>query len=82
MSSGPAVVMVLEGENAIAINRQLIGSVDPSEAKAGTIRADFGTDREMNAVHGSDNPDAVKREIAIFFTSDEILSESRHQTKS
>ena len=73
MSSGPVVVMVLEGENAVAKNRELMGATDPKEAKPGTIRADFAESIEANAVHGSDSLDNAKKEIAFFFSQREIL---------
>lgn len=74
MTSGPVLVMVLEGDNAIMKNRQIMGPTDPSKAPAGTIRADFATSIEKNAIHGSDGPDTAKEEIAFFFKPDEILS--------
>lgn len=67
MSSGPILVSVLEGENAIARNREIMGATDPAKAAAGTIRRDFGTDVEQNAVHGSDAPDTARWEISFFF---------------
>jgi nucleoside-diphosphate kinase len=67
MTSGPVIVQVLEGENAINKNRELMGATNPSEAAPGTIRADFATTVEENAVHGSDGPDTAKQEIAFFF---------------
>ena len=73
MSSGPIVVMVLEGENVVAKNRELMGATDPKEAKPGTIRADFAKSIEANAVHGSDSLDNAKKEIAFFFSKREIL---------
>jgi len=73
MSSGPVVVMVLEGENAIAKNRKLMGATNPKEAEAGTIRADFAESIEANAVHGSDSLENAKKEIAFFFAEREIL---------
>ncbi len=73
MSSGPVVVMVLEGENAVAKNRELMGATDPKEAKPGTIRADFAESIEANAVHGSDSLENAKKEIAFFFAQREIL---------
>ena len=72
MTSGPVLVMVLEGDNAIARNRQIMGPTDPSKAPAGTIRADFATSIERNAVHGSDSPQTAKEEIAFFFKQNEI----------
>lgn len=72
MTSGPVVVQVLEGENAIARNRELMGATNPQEAEAGTIRADFASSIDANAVHGSDSPESAAREIAYFFASSEI----------
>ena len=73
MTSGPVVVSVLEGEGAIARNRELMGPTDSKQAPAGTIRGDFGADIERNAVHGSDGPDTARIEIAYFFDALEIL---------
>jgi len=67
MASGPVVVLVLEGENAIAKNRDLMGATDPKKAEAGTIRADHGASIEANAVHGSDGTETAKFEIGYFF---------------
>lgn len=67
MTSGPVVVQVLEGENAILKNRELMGATNPKEAAAGTIRCDFAESIDANAVHGSDSPASAKREIAYFF---------------
>ncbi len=67
MTSGPVFVSVLEGENAIARYREVLGATNPADAAAGTVRADFGTDVEKNAAHGSDGPDTAKEEIAFFF---------------
>jgi len=72
MTSGPVVVQVLEGENAIAMNRDLMGATNPAEADAGTIRADFAETIDANAVHGSDSPASAEREIAYFFEAGEI----------
>ncbi len=72
MTSGPVVVQVLEGEGAIAKNRELMGATNPQEAAAGTIRADFAESLEANAVHGSDSPESAQREIDFFFTAAEI----------
>ena len=74
MTSGPVVVSVLEGENAIAAHRDLLGPTNSSEAPAGTIRGDFGTDIERNASHGSDAPETARIEIAYFFDAAEILA--------
>jgi nucleoside-diphosphate kinase len=72
MTSGPVVVQVLEGEDAIALNRQLMGATNPQEADAGTIRADFATTIDANAVHGSDSPASAAREVAYFFADDQL----------
>jgi nucleoside-diphosphate kinase len=72
MTSGPVCVQVLEGENAIAMNRELMGATNPQEAAPGTIRADFAQSIDANAVHGSDSPESAAREIAYFFASSEI----------
>jgi nucleoside-diphosphate kinase len=74
MSSGPVLVSVLEGEDAIQTNRRLMGATNPAEADAGTIRKDFATDIEKNAAHGSDGPDTAGEEIAYFFGAMEIQS--------
>lgn len=73
MTSGPIMVQVLQGENAIARNREVMGATNPREAAAGTIRADFAENVERNAVHGSDGPDTARTEIAFFFSDDEIF---------
>lgn len=73
MTSGPVVVSVLEGDNAVAKNRELMGATNPKEAKAGTIRADFAQSIDANAVHGSDSLDNAKIEIEFFFKNNEIL---------
>ena len=73
MTSGPVLVMVLCGENAVARNRQIMGATDPSKADAGTIRADFATSIERNAVHGSDSTANAKTEISFFFKTNEIF---------
>ena len=67
MTSGPVMVQVLEGENAIALNREIMGATNPQEAAPGTIRADFAETVDENAVHGSDGPDTAKAEIEFFF---------------
>lgn len=67
MTSGPALILVLEGENAIAKNREIMGATDPAKAAAGTIRADFATNIDANAVHGSDSQETAAVEIAYFF---------------
>jgi nucleoside-diphosphate kinase len=76
MTSGPVVVSALEGEGAIAKNRELMGPTNSEEAPAGTIRGDFGTDIERNAAHGSDAPETAKVEISYFFNASEILGAS------
>lgn len=73
MISGPVVVMVLEGENAVKKNRELMGATNPKEADKGTIRADFAESIEANAVHGSDSLENAKNEVAFFFDGREIL---------
>jgi len=75
MTSGPVMIQVLEGENAIALNRELMGATNPQEAEAGTIRADFADSIDANAVHGSDAPETAATEIAYFF-GDELYSRS------
>ena len=76
MTSGPVMVQVLEGDNAVMKNRQIMGATNPAEAAAGTIRADFADSLEANAVHGSDAPDTAAQEIAYFFTESEICPRS------
>ncbi len=73
MISGPVMIQVLEGENAIAKNRELMGATNPANAAAGTIRKDFAESIEANSVHGSDSPDNAKIEIAFFFSGIEIV---------
>jgi nucleoside-diphosphate kinase len=73
MTSGPVVVQVLEGENAIAKYREVMGATDPAKAAAGTIRKDFAESIEANSVHGSDSADNAKSEIAFFFKPEEIV---------
>ena len=72
MTSGPVVVQVLEGEGAVAKNRELMGATNPKEADEGTIRADFASSIDANAVHGSDSPESAAREIAYFFAASEV----------
>jgi len=74
MPSGPVVVQVLEGENAILANRDLMGATNPKEAAAGTIRADFADSIDANAVHGSDSAESAAREVSYFFADDEICA--------
>jgi len=73
MSSGPVIVMVLRHHDAVEEFRHLVGSTDPASAEPGTIRADFGTDVRMNAIHGSDSPENALREASYFFSSIEIF---------
>ena len=72
MSSGPVIVQVLEGEGAIALNRELMGATNPAEAAEGTIRADFAESIDANAVHGSDSPGSATREISYFFSDNQL----------
>jgi nucleoside-diphosphate kinase len=74
MVSGPIVVQVLEGEDAIAKNRELMGATDPKKAAKGTIRADFAESIDANAVHGSDGPETARTEIGYFFSASEVFS--------
>lgn len=74
MTSGPCIAQVLEGENAIARNRELMGATDSKKAAAGTVRQKFGTDIEQNAVHGSDAPETAKDEIRFFFSGAELAA--------
>lgn len=77
MTSGPVMVQVLEGSNAIAKNRELMGATNPSEADPGTIRADYAESIEQNVVHGSDGPDTAAKEISFFFGGAEICPRTR-----
>ena len=74
MTTGPVLIMVLEGDHAIAKNREIMGATNPKEAAAGTIRADFAKSIEKNAVHGSDGPETARTEISFFFKPQEIFS--------
>jgi len=74
MTSGPVIVQVLEGDNAILRNRDIMGATDPKKAAPGTIRADLAASIEQNVVHGSDAPDTAVREIAYFFSTTELHS--------
>ena len=74
MSSGSISVQVLEGENAILLNREIMGATNPANATRGTIRADYGDSVDENAVHGSDSPTSAQRELAFFFTEEELHS--------
>jgi nucleoside-diphosphate kinase len=73
MTSGPVVVQILEGDNAVAKYREVMGATDPAKAAAGTIRKDFAESIEANSVHGSDSPENARTEIAFFFKPDEIV---------
>ena len=77
VTSGPVVAMVVEGTEAVSISRSLIGATDPKAAGPGTIRGDFGIDVGRNIVHGSDSLESAKREISLFFNSDEIIEYKR-----
>ena len=77
MSSGPVIVQVLEGENAIKVNRDLMGATNPKQAAPGTIRADFASSIEENVVHGSDGPATAATEIAFFFSEAELCPRTR-----
>jgi nucleoside-diphosphate kinase len=79
MTEGPVVVQVLEGENAVAKNREIMGATDSKKAEPGTIRAKFGTDIERNAAHGSDAAETAKQEIAFFFSGAELATTTRAQ---
>lgn len=72
MTSGPVMIQVLEGDNAIALNRELMGATNPEQAAAGTIRADFASSIDANAVHGSDAPASAAREVSYFFSEEEL----------
>ena len=74
MTSGPVMIQVLEGENAIALNRELMGATNPKDAAPGTIRADFAKSIDANAVHGSDAPETAAYEMGVFFAEDDITS--------
>jgi nucleoside-diphosphate kinase len=73
MTSGPVVLMVLEGENAVLLNREIMGATDPSKAAPGTLRKDFADSIEANAVHGSDSTTSADREISYFFEKNEVI---------
>ena len=77
MMSGPVLVSVLEGENAIAQHREIMGATNPKEAAEGTIRADFASSIDENAVHGSDSAESAAREISYFFSDDEVCARTR-----
>ena len=77
MTSGPVMIQVLEGENAVLTNRDLMGATNPADADAGTIRADFASSIDENAAHGSDSTTSAAREIAYFFTEDQLCNRTR-----
>lgn len=77
MISGPVIIQVLEGENAVLKHREIMGATNPKEAAPGTIRADFAQSIDENAVHGSDAPETAKREIAYFFSDNELCARTR-----
>lgn len=77
MTSGPVIVQVLEGEDAIAKNREVMGATNPADAAPGTLRADFAANVQENAVHGSDSPETAQQEIAFFFDSGSICPRTR-----
>ncbi len=77
MTSGPVMVQVLEGENAVKANREIMGATNPAEAARGTLRADFAESIDENAVHGSDAPESAAREIAYFFSEEEVCERLR-----
>jgi nucleoside-diphosphate kinase len=74
MTSGPVLLLCLEGENAVALNREIMGATDPAKAAAGTIRKDFADSIEANAVHGSDSAKSAERELSYFFEKNELIS--------
>ena len=77
MTSGPVMVQALEGENAVKANREIMGATNPAEAARGTLRADFADSIDENAVHGSDSPESAAREIAYFFSDEEVCQRLR-----
>ena len=77
ITSGPVLAMVMEGDNAVALTRNLMGATNPAEAVPGTIRGDLGIAIGMNLIHGSDSPESAAREVALFFGADEILDYER-----
>lgn len=81
ITSGPAVAMVWEGKDAVAIARAMMGATDPAKAQPGTIRADYALDIGRNVIHGSDSPGSAQREISLFFTQDELVEYSRTDEK-
>lgn len=77
MTSGPVMIQVLEGENAVITHRDLMGATNPADAAPGTIRADFAQSIDENAVHGSDSAESAAREISYFFTDDQLCARTR-----
>jgi nucleoside-diphosphate kinase len=77
ITSGPVVAMVIEGKNAVAAAREMMGATDPLKATPGTIRGSFGIDIGRNVIHGSDSPDSARREISIFFREEELIEYNR-----
>jgi len=77
ITSGPVLAMVLEGDNAVSVCRNIMGKTNPQESAPGTVRGDFGMVTGMNLIHGSDSPQSAEREISIFFRPDEIVSYER-----
>jgi len=77
MTSGPVMIQVLEGDDAVIKNRDLMGATNPKDAAAGTIRADFATSIDENAAHGSDSAESAAREIAYFFTEEQVCARTR-----
>ncbi len=77
MTSGPVMVQALEGENAVAKNREIMGATNPADADPGTIRADFAASIEENVVHGSDAPETAREEISFFFSEDQVCPRTR-----
>jgi len=82
MISGPVMIQVLDGENAIARNRELMGATDPKKAAKGTIRADFADSIDANAVHGSDGPETARKEIAYFFPDGKMRTDERKPARA
>lgn len=74
MTAGPIIVQVLQAEDAVALNRKIMGATNPEQAEEGTIRKDFAVSMQKNSVHGSDSPESASREISYFFTDDEIFA--------
>ena len=81
VTSGPAIAMLWDGENAVAVLRKMMGATDPAKAEPGTIRADFGLKIDRNVIHGSDSPESAKREADLFFRPEEILAYERQHDR-